>query len=145
MRLHGSVRNLLKDQKIADLLITQSAPSQRTGKSGNSVLRKGLGENEEGKPSSMYCLHSRRSSRLNKKPYKLEASEEYEEEEEEDTQDEAPNLLMHLYKSPRDQSPKCKPAPIVCPSPSKPAKFFSSSSFPSETAHDVFSLLTPGK
>lgn len=144
MRLHGSVRNLLKDQKIADLLITQSAPSQRTGKSGASGLKKGLGENEEGRPNLMYCSHSRRSSRLNKKPYKIEASEEYEEEEE-DTQDEAPNLLMHLYKSPRDQSPKSKPAPIVCPSPSKPAKFFSSSTFPSETAHDVFSLLTPGK
>ena len=138
MRLHGSVRNLLKDQKIANLLITQSAPSQRILRTSATQNQKSLAENEENRVREVQDSISRRSNRLAKKP-KLDVSEE-----DEDTQDEAPSLLVHLYKSSRENTPQNKPT-IICPSPSKPEKCFTTQIVKSEPPPEGYIPFSPNR
>lgn len=138
MRLHGSVRNLLKDQKIADLLITQSAPSQRILRTSATQNHKALDESEDNRAREVQDSISRRSNRIAKKP-KLDVSEE-----DEDTQDEAPSLLVHLYKSSRENTPQNKPT-IICPSPSKPEKSFTTQIVKSEPPPEGYNPFSPNR
>jgi hypothetical protein len=55
----------------------------------------------------------RRSSRIHKRKFKLTT-----ESEEEDTQDEAPSLLLHLFKSSRETTPRTRrSSTVITPSP----------------------------
>ena len=152
-RLHGSVRNLLNDPKVADLLMTQSKTLKRPTSICTSLPKK--------RASKIIEEPARRSPRLEKKQditvlvrheVKQETLPKIDRKEvkrlriiEDDPNDEAPILLVHLYKTSRENTPKNRPSPIICPSPTKPEIQLSPHFMRNDCPSGALSPFTPPK
>jgi hypothetical protein len=132
IRLHGSVRNLLNDPKVSDILMTQSSSVKRPTPSCPSLPKKRAPKVIEEPARRSPRLEKRHDEdtakkQVSKDRLKREPSPKPDRKDvkklrimEDDPNDEAPILLVHLYKTSRENTPKNRPTPIICPSPTKP-------------------------